>query len=80
MEKWVAQLNGAWGHRGWKARHHSFLVRNTVVNKVVSAIVLTKTHVVLVNAEDGRQVEKPVHKGNYFGTSKGMEGEAFTKR
>ena len=75
--KWVAQLNGAWSHRGWKARHHTFLVRDKDDNKVVSAITLTKKHVASVKSKDGKKIEKEVHLGNYFGTSKGMEGEAF---
>jgi hypothetical protein len=75
--KWVAQLNGAWSHRGWTARHHTFLVRAKDQNKVVSAIVLTKKHVAFVQSPGGIQIEKEVHTGNYVGTSKGMEGEAF---
>ena len=76
-KSWNAQLNGAWSHRGWKARHHTFLVRDKDDNKVVSAITLTKKHVALVKSKDGKKIEKEVHLGNYFGTSKGMEGEAF---
>jgi hypothetical protein len=74
---WVAQLNGAWSHRGWKARHHTFVIRNIDENRVVCAVVLTKKHVGLVSGSDGSKVEKELHLGNYFGTSKGMEGEAF---
>ena len=74
---WAAQLNGAWSHRGWKARHHSFIIRNVEDDKVVCAVVLTKKHVGLVTGSDGSKVEKELHLGNYFGTSKGMEGEAF---
>ena len=76
---WVAQLNGAWSHRGWKARHHSFLVRAKNEDKVVSAVVLTKKHVAMVRGHGGVQAEQVVHEGNYFGTSKGMEGEAAIK-
>ncbi len=76
-KSWNAQLNGAWSHRGWKARHHTFLVRDKDDNKVVSAITLTKKHVALVKSKDGKKIEKEVHLGNYFGTWKGTEGEAF---
>lgn len=75
--KWVAQLNGAWSHRGWTARHHTFLVRAKDQNKVACAVVLTKKHVALVPSPGGVQIEKEVHAGNYLGTSRGMEGEAF---
>lgn len=75
--KWVAQLNGAWSHRGWTARHHTFLVRAKDQNKVVSAVVRTKKHVSYVRNAGGAMAEKVVHDGNYIGTSKGMEGEAF---
>ena len=73
---WVAQLNSAWSHRGWKARQHSFLIRAKDENKVVCAVILTKKHVAMVQQAGGEMVEKVVHQGNYFGTSKGMEGEA----
>jgi hypothetical protein len=76
-ESWVASLNGAWSHTGWNARHHSFLIRAQKENIVVCAIVLTKKHVALVKRPDLEQEEILVHEGNYFGTSKGMEGEAF---
>ncbi len=75
--KWVASMNGAWSHRGWSARQHTFIIRAEDQNEVICAIVLTKKHVALINAPEGEQEEKVVHEGNYFGTSKGMEGEAF---
>jgi Mutator-like transposase/Ulp1 protease family, C-terminal catalytic domain len=77
--KWVASLNGAWSHRGWSARQHSFLIRGKDENMVVCAVVLTKKHVALVNSGNEGKEERIVHEGNYFGTSKGMEGEAFIK-
>ena len=74
---WVAALNGAWAHRGWKSRQHTFIVRAVLQNKVVCAIILRKKHVVKCKTNLGTYEEKTVLEGNYFGTSKGMEGEAF---
>jgi rRNA maturation protein Rpf1 len=77
--EWVASMNGAWSHRGWTARQHSFVIRAKDQNKIVCAVVLTKKHVAMVKGPDGSTREATVHEGNYFGTSKGMEGEAFIK-
>ena len=75
--QWVASMNGAWSHRGWTGRQHSFIIRAKDQNKIVAAVVLTKKHVAIVRGLDGSSREATVHEGNYFGTSKGMEGEAF---
>lgn len=67
--EWRAQLNGAWSHRGFKARHHSYLVRDHDHNHVVSCIILKKDHVLQVTRRDGT-VGEVKFSGNYFGTSK----------
>ena len=64
----MAQLDGAWAHRGWKSRHHTFLIRDIEGNKVVCCVVLFKRHMLK---------DRVVQPGNYEGTSKGMESEAF---
>ena len=60
-----------------KARHHSFIIRSIQENVVICAIVLTKSHVAMVKAANNTTIQTEVHSGNYVGTSKGMEGEAF---
>jgi hypothetical protein len=77
--EWAASMNGAWSHHGWSARQHSFIIRAKDQNKIVCAVVLTKKHVAIVRGPDSTTREATVHEGNYFGTSKGMEGEAFIK-
>ena len=75
--KWVASADGAWSHRGWRARHHTYLVRDFKENSVVCCVVLKKDHIVHILDGDGQWVVKNCKPGNYMGTSKGMEGEAF---
>ena len=75
--KWVAAADGAWSHRGWRARHHTYLVRDFKENSVVCCVVLKKDHIVSIQDDNGKWVEKNCEPGNYVGTSKGMEGEAF---
>jgi len=76
-DKWVASADGAWSHRGWRARQHTYLVRDFSQNTVVCCVVLKKDHIVSIQDESGNWVEKSRAPGNYVGTSKGMEGEAF---
>ena len=68
IKRWLAQMDGAWAHRGWKSRHHTFLIRDIEGNKVVCCVVLFKRHMLK---------DRVVQPGNYEGTSKGMESEAF---
>jgi hypothetical protein len=44
---------------------------------VLSNVVLTKNHYMYSRGNDGGIVSSVVREGNYFGTSKGMEQEAF---
>eukprot|EP01128_Nolandella_sp_AFSM9_P009953 TRINITY_DN6674_c0_g1_i1.p1 TRINITY_DN6674_c0_g1~~TRINITY_DN6674_c0_g1_i1.p1 ORF type:complete len:315 (-),score=33.78 TRINITY_DN6674_c0_g1_i1:465-1277(-) len=74
--KWKAQLNGAWSHRGFKARHHTYMVRNFDGNNCVSAIVLRKDWKKQIVHADGTITDITLP-GNYIGTSKGMEPVAF---
>lgn len=64
------------GDFGWSQRRNAsagvYTVIDSVSGKVVHQIILTKSFKRLVNGE-----MVTVRKGNYFGTSKGMEGEAF---
>ena len=75
-ERWKAQLNGAWSHRGFKAKHHTYMVRDFDSNLCVCAIVLTKEWKKVMTFADGSTKEVTIP-GNYFGTSKGMEPVAF---
>lgn len=75
-EPWRAQLNGAWSHRGFKARHHTYMVRDFDRNNCVSAIVLYKDWKKTIVHSDTSTTETTLP-GNYFGTSKGMEPVAF---
>ena len=75
-EGWKAQLNGAWSHRGYKAKHHTYMVRDFDSNLCVCAIVLTKDWNKVMTFRDG-STKKVTIPGNYFGTSKGMEPVAF---
>jgi hypothetical protein len=75
----VASADGAWSHRGWRARQHTYLVRDFGGNTVVCCVVLRKDHIVsILDPKSGNWVEKNRAEGNYIGTSKGMEGEAFS--
>jgi hypothetical protein len=76
--EWQAVCNGAWSHRGWTARHHTFQIRDHAQQKVVCSIVLTKSHYVYEKAGIGEPVvATPVYEGNYVGSSRAMENEAF---
>ena len=75
-EEWKAQLNGAWSHRGYKAKHHTYMVRDFHSNRCVCEIVLTKEWKKVMTFRDGTTKEVTIP-GNYFGTSKGMEPVAF---
>jgi len=76
--EWQAVCNGAWSHRGWTARHHTFQIRDHAQQRVVCSIVLTKSHYVYEKAGIGEPVvATPVYEGNYVGSSRAMENEAF---
>jgi hypothetical protein len=76
--EWQAVCNGAWSHRGWTARHHTFQIRDHAQQTVVCSIVLTKSHYVYEKAGVGEPVVATlVYEGNYVGSSRAMENEAF---
>ncbi len=76
--EWHAVCNGAWSHRGWTARQHTFQIRDHARQTVVCSIVLTKSHYVYEKAGVGEPVVAvPVYEGNYVGSSRAMENEAF---
>lgn len=75
---WEAALNGAWSHAGWTARQHTFQIRDVHSNRVVCSIVLAKSHYYYTKEEVGGEVvATPVYEGNYIGSSRAMENEAF---
>jgi hypothetical protein len=77
-DEWQAVCNGAWSHRGWTARHHTFQIRDHAQQRVVCSIVLTKSHYVYEKAGIGEPVvATPIYEGNYVGSSRAMENEAF---
>jgi len=76
-EKLVLCINGAWSHRGRKARAHSFAVREFYSQRILCNVVLFKKTVRRIFRDD-RTVEKlSVIDGTYIGNSKRMEGTAF---
>jgi hypothetical protein len=76
--EWQAACNGAWSHRGWTARHHTFQVRDNETQTVVCSIVLAKSHYTYSKAGVGEPVvATAVYDGNYVGSSRAMENEAF---
>lgn len=62
--------DAAWSHRGHVANQCCWLLLNAENKQIVLAVVLTKSR-----WENGEQV----HKGNYKGSSGGMEGTAMEK-
>ena len=76
------QLNGAWTHRGHKANMHSFLVKDFDQQIVLVIVVLQREHRYTYFEDTGGGKKAATHvvtEGNYVGTSKGMEGEAFER-
>ena len=66
------QANGAWSHRGWHARHFSYVLRDCGENRPIVVVLLMKSHELIF--ESGK---RQVKKGSYVGTSKQMEGEGL---
>ncbi len=76
--EWHAACNGAWSHRGWTARHHTFQIRDNETQTVICSIVLAKSHYTYSKAGVGEPVvATAVYDGNYVGSSRAMENEAF---
>lgn len=76
--EWHAVVNGAWSHRGWVARHHTFQVRDHDTGLVVCSVVLVKSHYVYSKSGVGEDVvATAVFEGNYVGSSRAMENEAL---
>jgi hypothetical protein len=76
--EWQAVCNGAWSHRGWTARHHTFQIRDHARQRVICSIVLSKSHYMYEKAGVGEPVvATAVYEGNYVGSSRAMENEAF---
>jgi hypothetical protein len=62
--------DAAWSHRGYEANQCCWLLLNAENKQIALAVILTKSRY-----EKGQEV----HKGNYKGCSKGMEGEAMER-
>ena len=62
--------DAAWSHRGYEANQCCWLLLNADNKQIALAVILTKSR-----WEKGQEV----HKGNYKGSSKGMEGEAMDR-
>ena len=63
--------DAAWSHRGYGTNQCCWLLLNADNKQIALAVILTKLW-----WEKGQEV----HKGNYKGSSKGMEGEAMDRR
>jgi hypothetical protein len=75
---WSAQANGAWSHRGWKARMHTYQLRDNETGILLCSVVLQKSHYYYHKAHrGGPTTTTTVFEGNYVGTSAGMESVAF---
>lgn len=82
VQLWVAS-NGAWSHRGWRSKAHSYLIRieRSIVQDIdhplppiLLLINLSKKHSWI--RPNGKIVEIP---GNFEGSSKAMENEALRR-
>ena len=62
--------DAAWSHRGYEANQCCWLLLNAQNKQIALAVILTKSR-----WEKGQEV----HKGNYKGSSKGIEGEAMER-
>jgi hypothetical protein len=64
----VVCADGAWSHRGYTANHCNWLLLNAADRKIILSVCLMKSR-----WEKGKEV----YKGNYEGSSCGMEGRAM---
>ena len=62
--------DAAWSHRGYEANQCCWLLLNAENKQIALAVILTKSR-----WEKGEEV----HKGNYKGSSGGMEGTAMER-
>ena len=69
-QRLVFCADAAWSHRGYEANQCCWLLLNAENKQIALAVILTKSR-----WEKGQEV----HKGNYKGSSKGMEGEAMDR-
>ena len=69
-QRLVFCADAAWSHRGYEANQCCWLLLNAENKQIALAVILTKSR-----WEKGEEV----HKGNYKGSSRGMEGEAMER-
>ena len=69
-QRLVFCADAAWSHRGYEANQCCWLLLNAENKQIALAVILTKPR-----WEKGEEV----HKGNYKGSSRGMEGEAMER-
>ena len=69
-QRLVFCADAAWSHRGYEANQCCWLLLNAENKQIALAVILTKSR-----WEKGQEV----HKGNYKGSSRGMEGEAMER-
>ena len=69
-QRLVFAADAAWSHRGYQANQCCWLLVNAENKQIAVAVILTKSR-----WEKGKEV----HKGNYKGTSGGMEGMAMER-
>ena len=69
-QRLVFCADAAWSHRGFEANQCCWLLLNAENKQIALAVILTKPR-----WEKGEEV----HKGNYKGSSRGMEGEAMER-
>ena len=69
-QRLVFCADAAWSHRGYEANQCCWLLLNAENKQIALAVILTKAR-----WEKGQEV----HKGNYKGSSRGMEGEAMER-
>ena len=69
-QRLVFCADAAWSHRGYEANQCCWLLLNAENKQIALAVILTKSR-----WEKGEEV----HKGNYKGSSRGMEGMAIDK-
>src|ERR1700759_2913044 len=69
-QRLVFCADAAWSHRGYEANQCCWLLLNAENKQIALAVILTKSRF-----EKGEEV----HKGNYKGSSRGMEGMAMER-
>lgn len=69
-QRLVFCADAAWSHRGYEANQCCWLLLNAENKQIALAVILTKSR-----WEKGQEV----HKGNYKGSSRGMEGMAMER-